>query len=169
MLFWHLEEFNIQQIPMTFLRQLIWTAIFLTPSIAMANPSIWDLVVGESDLNKVNSKYDLTKMAVISSVRKSVYEVAVDQLNSEDIFGRSKVRSVTLLFNETSILSDIHTVYENWNFSDVIAELDKHFETSAKANPVYGDESVKYSWFDYDVSCFFDAVSGFTHIVFSAN
>lgn len=156
-----------EQFLMAYLRQIIWLAVILCPSISVANPNVWNLVIGESDLKNVEPEYQIIKTAVISNVRKSVYELALDQLDPEEFFSKNKLRSATLLFNETSILSDIHVIYEDWDFPDALDALDGHFEKNSEPNPFYGDKSVTYSWPDYSVTCFTDAESGFTHVIFS--
>lgn len=154
---------------MAYFHRFLCMAMMLASSAVVANSNVSGLVIGESDLTSIESEYQITHTAIISNVRKSVYEMPVDQLDPDGFFSRSMPRSATLYLNETSVLSDIHLIYDDWNFSDALDELDSRFGKEPEQYLLYGGESVMYSWPEYTVICFRDRESGYTHILFSDN
>jgi len=141
--------------------------VFL-PLATFGNPAVLGMSIGESDQAFVESKYVIVHQAVISNVRKTVYEIAEDQVDSDSLFTQNELLETAVYFNDRSILSDVHLVYENWEFSKAIDALDAHFERTSETYPAYGNRAVVYSWPDYSVVCFTDPDSGFTHIIFAS-
>ena len=149
--------------------KFIATSIVLLPISAFGNPTVLEMAIGQSDRDFVESKYEVVYQAAITNVRKTVYELPVDQVDPDSLYAGNKLIEIALCFNDNSILSDIHLVYETWDFSQAVSTLDARFNINAEEYPAYGLRSVLYSWPDYSVVCFTALDSGFTHVIFASD
>jgi len=83
------------------LRNAVFFTLAFFSSTAVANPEVLGLVLGTSAQAEVESKYEIVQTAVISNIRKSVYELNVEQLDSLDIYTQQKPINIALYFETT--------------------------------------------------------------------
>lgn len=148
--------------------KLIVACMVVFPFPIFGNPVVLGMKISESDQVFIESKYDIIHLATISNVRKTIYELNVDQVESGTTYTNNKLLEVAVYFDENSTLSDVHLVYESWDFLLATDALNTHFGKTPQNYAAYGKQSIIYHWPTYSVICFTDSASGFTHVIFSA-